>query len=200
MISCTSPSDSTYGLPISLVTRRDSASLLLSTRRPIFCMTRERIGAGTAAHSSCTSRAALHAATKVPASPRRTSATASSVRAGLTERVRPPGASSSVRPPTMEATVRAADALSSRVSVVRIRRPPESSFPTSLHPTPCSLTPLLWSRIGWRTQTVTWGRAYGNHRQGNSGVSAHRPQALGAQDLPPLHRRRHHRRGCEDGK
>src|SRR5689334_9524424 len=106
MISCTSPSDSAYGLPISRVTRRESASLLSSTRRPICWIARPRTGAGTSAQAAWASRAARQAATKVDASPRSASATTSEVSAGLVEVIRPPGASVSGRPETMEATVR----------------------------------------------------------------------------------------------
>ena len=53
MTSCTSPSDSAYGLPISRVISRASASLFDSTRRPICCTARPRTGAGTAAHVGC---------------------------------------------------------------------------------------------------------------------------------------------------
>src|SRR5215212_4260272 len=80
MISCTSPRDSEYGLPISRVTRRASASLLFSTMRPIFFITCDRTGAGTSAHSRCALRAARHASTNVSASPSSTSATTSEVR------------------------------------------------------------------------------------------------------------------------
>src|SRR5215212_7295034 len=48
------------------------------------------MGAGTAAHSRCASRAALHASTNVPASPSDTSATVSDVSAGFVEVIRPP--------------------------------------------------------------------------------------------------------------
>src|SRR3954447_10101224 len=111
MISWTSPSDSVYGLPISRVTRRASASLLSSTRRPICWIARPRIGAGTSAHSRCAARAASHAATKVDASPSRTSATTSSVFAGLVEVAVPPGPSVTGLPLTMEAMVRVAGAV-----------------------------------------------------------------------------------------
>src|SRR4051812_27766217 len=92
MISCTSPSASEYGLPISRVTTRASASLLSSTRRPICWIARPRCGAGVCAHASCAARALRHASAKVPASPSWTSATSSSVLAGLTDRSVPPGA------------------------------------------------------------------------------------------------------------
>ena len=59
-----------------------------------------------AAHSRWAARAASQAATKVPASPSRTSATISSVSAGLVEVVRPPGASVAARPAMIEPTVR----------------------------------------------------------------------------------------------
>ena len=49
MISCTSPSASGYGLPISRVTSRASASLLSSTSRPMCAIARPRTGAGTSA-------------------------------------------------------------------------------------------------------------------------------------------------------
>src|SRR5829696_1549013 len=78
------------------------------------------MGAGTAAHSRCASRAALHASANVPASPSDTSATVSDVRAGFVEVVCPPGAPSGARPPIMEATVRVSEAVPSRASVVRI--------------------------------------------------------------------------------
>src|SRR5690348_5329034 len=116
MISCTSPSDSAYGLPISRVTRRESASLLSSTRRPICWIALPRTGGGTSAQAAWASRAARQAATKVDASPRSASATTSEVSAGLVELSRPPGASVSVRPETMEATVRVCWA---RVSVMQ---------------------------------------------------------------------------------
>src|SRR3954471_20698820 len=102
-ISCTSPSDSGYGLPTSRVTRRDSASLLASTSRPTCAITRPRAGAGTRAHSFCAARAARAASTNVDASPSATSATTSSVRAGLVEVRRPPGASARASPPMTEA-------------------------------------------------------------------------------------------------
>src|SRR5215203_4447228 len=120
MISCTSPRDSEYGLPISRVTRRASASLLFSTMRPIFFITCDRTGAGTSAHSRCAPRAARHACTNVSASPSSTSATDSDVRAGFTEVMRPPGASSGELPPIREATVRVCEAVPSPVSVVCI--------------------------------------------------------------------------------
>src|SRR3712207_6819350 len=128
--------------------------------RPIFWTTRERIGAGTAAHSLCASRAARQAATKVPASPSRTSATVSSVRAGLVEPKLPPGASSSVLPPTMEATVRAEGAVASRASVVRISMPPGVQvfigFPTlATHPTPKLRASPPFSRIRVETRQIT---------------------------------------------
>src|SRR5215207_7376821 len=198
MISCTSPSDSAYGLPISRVMRRASAPLLFSTRRPIFFMTWERIGADTAAHSFCASRAARLAATKVPASPSRTSATVSSVRAGLTEPKLPPGASSSVLPPTMEATVRAEGAVAFRASVVRISMPPEVQvfvgFPTlATHPTPKLRSPLLSSKIRVQTRQTPpgGGITHGDLGQGHSQLRGRYPAARGAQDLAPLHRGRH---------
>src|SRR5262249_52813570 len=46
MISCTSPSDSVNGLPISRVRRRARASLLASTRRPACWIARARRGGG----------------------------------------------------------------------------------------------------------------------------------------------------------
>ena len=82
-ISCTSPSASGYGLPISRVTSRASASLLASTSRPTCAITRPRAGAGTAAHSFWAARAARAASTNVDASPSATSATTSSVRGGV---------------------------------------------------------------------------------------------------------------------
>src|SRR5215210_3851526 len=82
-ISCTSPSDSAYGLPISRVTRRARASLLSSTSRPTFLIALPRMGAGTRAHSRCAFRAAPHAVTKSPTSAASTSATTSFSRAGL---------------------------------------------------------------------------------------------------------------------
>src|SRR4051794_22856873 len=106
MISCTSPSDSAYGLPTSWVTSRERASLLASTSRPTCAITRPRAGAGTAAHPGCAARAARHASSKVWASPSSTSATTSSVRAGFVEVRRPPGASSRWVPSTIEAMVR----------------------------------------------------------------------------------------------
>src|SRR5919112_661180 len=78
------------------------------------------MGAGTAAHFPCASRAARHASTNVPASPSDTSATVSEVRAGFVEVMRPPGAPSGARPPIIEATVRVPEAVPSRASVVRI--------------------------------------------------------------------------------
>jgi hypothetical protein len=105
MISCTSPSDSAYGLPTSRVTSRASGFLLASKMRPTWAMTRPRAGAGTLAHSRCASRAARAASTKVWASPSSTSATASPVRDGLVEVSRPPGESVRGSPPTIEAIV-----------------------------------------------------------------------------------------------
>ncbi len=102
MISCTSPSDSAYGLPTSRVTSCDSASLLASNRRPTFAITRPRAGAGTAAQAFCASRAARQAATNVAASARRTSATTSEVLAGFVEVRWPPGASPAGCPSTIE--------------------------------------------------------------------------------------------------
>src|SRR4051794_5766141 len=116
MISCTSPSDSAYGLPTSWVTSRESASLLASTSRPTWAITRPRAGAGTAAHPGCAARAARQASSKVWASPSSTSATTSSVRAGFVEVRRPPGASSRWVPSTMEAMVRDMPANLSRPS------------------------------------------------------------------------------------
>src|SRR5215203_4915672 len=150
MISCTSPRDSAYGLPISRVTSRASASLLFSTTRPIFFITWERIGAGTDAHSRCASRAAVHASTNVPASPSDTSATVSDVRAGFVEVMRPPGAPSGARPPIIEATVRVSEDVPSRASVVRIlstSRPLSFSYlGTILHQ---SLGTLLTVKSGY---------------------------------------------------
>ena len=51
MISWTSPSASGYGLPISRVISRESASLLASNSRPTSAITRPRAGAGTAAQA-----------------------------------------------------------------------------------------------------------------------------------------------------
>ena len=64
-ISWTSPSASGYGLPISCVTSRASASLLSSTSRPTLAITRPRAGAGSFFHSACAARAARAASTKV---------------------------------------------------------------------------------------------------------------------------------------
>src|SRR4051812_34353770 len=100
MISCTSPSDSAYGLPTSRVTSRDSASLLASISRPTCAITRPRAGAGTFAHSRCAARAARAASTNVEASPSATSATTSSVRAGFVEMRTGPSRRTS--PPTIE--------------------------------------------------------------------------------------------------
>src|SRR3954465_7464135 len=69
------------------------------------------MGAGTSAHSRCAARAASQAATNVPASPRRTSATASSVFAGLTAVSVPPGPPSCGFPWTSEAMVRVGGAV-----------------------------------------------------------------------------------------
>src|SRR5215217_2277881 len=103
MISCTSPSDSGYGLPISRVTSRASASLLSSTMRPICLTTLPRTGAGTAAHSRCAARAARQASTNTPASPSCTSQMTSSRFAGLRDSTRSPSARSS--PPMIDAMV-----------------------------------------------------------------------------------------------
>ena len=79
-----------YGLPISRVTSRDSASLLSSTSRPMFLITPPRTGAGTRAHSRCARRAARQAAAKPSASASRTLATTSSRCAGLRDSTRRP--------------------------------------------------------------------------------------------------------------
>jgi hypothetical protein len=93
MISWTSPRASAKGLPISRVTRRASAFLLSSMRRPMCAIARPRTGAGTSAHARCACRASLAAATTSAGSPSATSATTSSRRAGFTERSHSPGAS-----------------------------------------------------------------------------------------------------------
>jgi hypothetical protein len=85
MISCTSPSASAYGLPISSVTSAARLFLLASTSRPIEAITRPRTGAGTFAHSRCASLAVRHAPANVSASASPTVATVSLSRAGLTE-------------------------------------------------------------------------------------------------------------------
>ena len=91
-ISRTSPSASAYGLPISAVTIRASASALSSTKRPIWAIARPRTGAGTDAQPSWAFFAASAALTKVDASPNATSPTTSSSRAGLVlAAIRPPG-------------------------------------------------------------------------------------------------------------
>jgi hypothetical protein len=94
-------------LPISRVTSRESASLLSSTSRPTWAITRPRAGAGTAAHSRCAARAARQASAKVAASASATSATTSSVRAGLVEVRVPAAASVRGRPSMIEPAVRA---------------------------------------------------------------------------------------------
>ena len=63
-ISCTSPSDSASGLPISRVTSAASASLFSSTSRPICAIARPRTGAGVAAQPGWAARAARAASTK----------------------------------------------------------------------------------------------------------------------------------------
>src|SRR5215208_1868716 len=88
--SWTSPSDSVYGLPISRVTSRASASLFRSTRRPTFLITPPRTGAGTRSHCLCAARAARQAAAKPAASESSISATTSSRCAGLRDSTRRP--------------------------------------------------------------------------------------------------------------
>jgi hypothetical protein len=112
MISCTSPSASGYGLPISRVTSRASASLLASKRRPTSAITRPRAGAGTVAHSRCAARAARHASTKASASASSTSATTSERLAGFVDSRRPPGAPARSTPSTIDAAVRVDSAVS----------------------------------------------------------------------------------------
>src|SRR6266545_1952103 len=95
--------------------------------RPTAATARPRTGAGTCAQARCASRAARHAATKVPASPRATSATTSSSRAGLTEGSVPPGAPSIGRPSTTEETFKVAASLfavTCRPTIRRTRRRP----------------------------------------------------------------------------
>src|SRR6187200_3122085 len=121
MTSWTSPRASAYGLPISRVTTRASASLLSSTSRPACWIARPRTGAGTAAHAGCAARAASHAATNVDASPSATPATTSSVRAGFVEATRPPGAPSGARPATIDATVGLAATVSVMTTTVTPR-------------------------------------------------------------------------------
>ena len=65
-ISRTSPSASAYGLPISAVTSRASASALSSISRPMCAIARPRTGAGTAAQLGCAFLADSAAPTKVP--------------------------------------------------------------------------------------------------------------------------------------
>jgi hypothetical protein len=101
--SCTSPSDSGYGLPISRVMRRASDSLFSSTSRPICWIALPRTGAGVAPHSRCAARAARQASTNMPASPSSASQTTSSRLAGLRDSTRRP--SGLARPATTEATV-----------------------------------------------------------------------------------------------
>src|SRR5215218_2398527 len=112
MISCTSPSASGYGLPISRVTSRASASLLASNSRPTSAITRPRAGAGTDAHAVCAVRAARHASSKPWASVSRISATTSDRLAGLVDSRRPPGASERSTPSMIDAAVRVEVAVS----------------------------------------------------------------------------------------
>src|SRR5215217_2614969 len=121
MISCTSPSDSGYGLPISRVTSRASASLLASNSRPTSAITRPRAGAGTAAQSRCAARAARHAASKPCASVSSTSATTSDRLAGLVDSRRPPGASVRAAPSMIDAAVRVEVAVSDMPATLRPR-------------------------------------------------------------------------------
>src|SRR5215213_5060670 len=186
MISCTSPRDSTYGLPISRVTRRASASLLFSTMRPIFFITCDRMGAGTAAHSRCAPRAARLACTNVSASPSSTSATVSHVRAGFTEVIRPPGASSDELPPIREATVRVREAVPSPVSVVCIVYLQRILYPTLITIVHQSFEPLLRVESGVIKASV-WGVSeYGSSGQGHSKLGARHSTVHSQEDLQPL--------------
>lgn len=108
-ISLTSPRASAYGLPISSVTSRASASAFSSTSRPIEAITLPRTGAGTLAHSRCASLAVRQAAANVSASASPTRATTSLVRAGLVESYVVAAAAS--LPPTMETMFRLTGAL-----------------------------------------------------------------------------------------
>src|SRR5215208_6167337 len=121
MISCTSPSASGYGLPISRVTSRASASLLASNSRPTSAITRPRAGAGTAAQSRCAARAARQASSKPWASVRSTSATTSDRLAGLVDSRRPPGASVRAAPSMIDAAVRVEVAVSDMPATLRPR-------------------------------------------------------------------------------
>src|SRR5688572_28319708 len=121
MISWTSPSASGYGLPISRVTRRESASLLASNSRPTSAITRPRAGAGTVAHSFCAARAARHASSKACASASSTSATTSDRLAGLVDARRPPGASVRSTPSTIDAAVRVEVAVSGMTATLASR-------------------------------------------------------------------------------
>src|SRR5215203_1297436 len=191
MISCTSPRDSTYGLPISRVTRRASASLLFSTMRPIFFITCDRTGAGTSAHSRCAPRAARHASTNVSASPSNTSATVSEARAGFTEVMCPPGASSGELPPTREVTVRVCEAVPSPVSlvcIVYLQRLSLALLVTIVHQRPW---PLLRVESGKIKASVRGVSKYGSSGQGHSKLGALHTAAYSQKDLQPLYRRRY---------
>ena len=83
MTSWTSPSASAIGLPISRVMRAASDSLLASTSRPTWAMTRPRAGAGVAAQAGAAARADRNAATTSSAVARSTSATTSERSAGF---------------------------------------------------------------------------------------------------------------------
>ncbi len=84
-ISCTSPSDSAIGLPISRVTSAARASLFSSTSRPIWAMARPRTGAGVEAQPGWAARAARAPSTSPSAPAGSYSMTTSSRLAGLRE-------------------------------------------------------------------------------------------------------------------
>ena len=83
--SCTSPKASRNTLPISLVTKRESASLFFSNNRPAFAITRPRAGAGIFAHATCAAFARRAASTMSDAVAAGTSATTSDRLAGFRE-------------------------------------------------------------------------------------------------------------------
>src|SRR6266545_4960182 len=131
--SCTSPSDSVNGLPISRVSSVARARLFSSTRRPSCWTARPRTGAGTCAHASCARRAVRQASTNVGASARDASATTSSRCAGFGTVIWPPGAPSTPLPPISDDTVLVMTGTS---RPARRGRPTASSARAAPSPTP----------------------------------------------------------------
>ena len=138
MTSCTSPSDSANGLPISRVRSVARARLLSSTRRPSCWIALPRTGAGTRAHASCARRAVTQASTNVAESASDASATTSSRCAGFGTVSRPLEAPEAPRPPISDDTVLV---ISGTSRPARPGRATASSARAGPSPTPSWLVP-----------------------------------------------------------